>query len=92
MSIEEQQQILKIQPTREQLNRFIIQHTDWYCGGSNYRNEEFARQLTEMEKELAETGFITLTNDNHMVEHWQNLIMDNFVLDDDFEADKEMFS
>jgi hypothetical protein len=70
-----------IQPTREQLNRFIIQHVDWFCHGSSTRNEEFARQLIDIEKEYNETGgSITLTNKNYMLEHWNDLVAKNFVL------------
>lgn len=76
-----EQLLLKITPTREQFNRFIIIHTHWFCHGSGYRNEEFARQLVEMEKEYSETGSITLSNENYMVEHWQDLVEKNFVLD-----------
>lgn len=77
-------EILKIQPTRNQWNRFIVIHTDYYNHGSNYRNEEFARQLEILEKELSETGFITLT-DKYMIEHWQLLSERNHIIDEDFD-------
>jgi hypothetical protein len=73
---------LKIQPTRDQWNRFIIQHSDWYSAGSTSRNEEFARQLVRMEKELVETGSVTLTQESNMVDHWQALVENDFVLDE----------
>ena len=77
-------QILKITPTREQWNRFIIIHTKYFVNGSSFRAEEFARQLVTMEKELTETGSITLTNDNNMIEHWNSLVEYQFILDDDY--------
>jgi hypothetical protein len=84
---EEQEQIptlLKITPTREQLNRFIIWHTDTFNHGSKWRDEDFARKLDVFEKELAETGgSITLT-DKYEIETWQGLVLDNFIIDDDY--------
>lgn len=77
-------EILKITPTRDEWNRFIIEHTDFFCHGSQYRNEQFARQLEILEKELADTGSITLTH-KYMIEHWQSLVENNFVIDDDFD-------
>jgi hypothetical protein len=81
MSIE--QQVLKITPTREQFNRFIIWHTETYNHGSKWRDEDFARKLDVFEKELAETGSITLA-DEYEIETWQGLVEDNFIIDEDY--------
>lgn len=78
-----QQEILKIQPTREQWNRFIIWHCHVYNAGSQFRDEEFARQLSVYEKELSETDSITLTN-SYQIETWQGLAQDNFTIDNDY--------
>jgi hypothetical protein len=77
------EEILKIQPTRQQWNRFIIWHTDTYNHGSKYRDEDFARKLDVFEKELSETGFITLTN-QYEIETWKGLVLDNFIIDEDY--------
>lgn len=79
----EQIQELKIQPTRGQWNRFIIWHTETYNAGSKWRDEDFSRKLDLFEKELTETGFITLT-DPYEIETWKNLVLDNFIIDDDY--------
>ena len=76
-------QVLKITPTRDQWNRFIIWHVHVYCVGSGHRNEEFARQLVDFEKEYSTTGSISLT-DEYMIDDWNGLALDNFVLDDDY--------
>jgi hypothetical protein len=81
---EQQQQVLKITPTLDQWNRFIIWHNHTYCAGSKHRMEEFARQLVDFEKEYSETGSITLT-DEYMIEDWNGLALDNFVIDDDYD-------
>lgn len=73
------EQILKITPTLDQWNRFKIWHCHTYVIGSGHRMEEFARQLVNFEKEYSETGSITLT-DIYMIENWNNLIIENFVL------------
>lgn len=83
MSKNEQIQELKIQPTRYQWNRFIIWHTETYNHGSKWRDEDFARKLDVFEKELSETGFITLTN-SYEIETWKGLVLDNFIIDDDY--------
>lgn len=78
-----QEQTLKIQPTRDQWNRFIIWHTECYNHGSKWRDEDLARKLVTFEKELTDTGFITLT-DRYEIETWNGLTLDNFVIDDDY--------
>lgn len=83
MSQQEEVEILKIQPTRQQLNRFIVWHTETYNHGSKWRDEDFVRKLDVFEKELTETGFITLTNP-YEIETWQGLVLDNFIIDDDY--------
>ena len=83
MSQEEQLTILKITPTRDQWNRFIIWHTECYNHGSKWRDEDFARKLDIFEKELAETGSITLT-DSYEIQTWQGFVSDNFIIDDDY--------
>lgn len=78
----EQEQVLKIAPTLDQWNRFKIWHCHTYVNGSSFRMEEFAKQLTRFEEEYSKTGSITLT-DKYMIEDWNGLVLDNFILGSD---------
>ena len=80
MSQQEIPTILVITPTRDQLNRFVIQYTDFYCHCSLFRDEEFARELKIMEEEYNNTGSITLTKPS-MIENWLHLEQEGFIID-----------